>query len=157
MMLARYGMFCIALAAVAVVSGCAKNERATPAARPATVPLAAAPLAAVSPDTAAFMVRGNEPFWAVSVTSAGIVFSEPDHPDGLHGAYVHPTRQAAGMVYRTVLDDSAATPLELTLEEKPCSDGMSDRAYSYAAVVRVGDRVLHGCAERDVAAATTPR
>ncbi len=153
MIFARCRKLLLALAVVAVVPGCAKNERARPAARPTP----AARPAAAAPDTVAYMARGNEPFWAVCVTSAGIVFSEPDHADGVHGAYVAPTRQSAGLVFRTVLDDSAATPLELTLDEKPCSDGMSDRAYSYAAVVRVGERVLHGCAERGVAAATPSR
>lgn len=140
-------MALIALAALAVGSGCARKQGTTPAERPATVP----------PDTAEYIVRGNEPFWAVSITPAGIVFSEPDRPDGVHGAYAPPTRRDAYVVFRTVLDDSAATPLELTIEEKPCSDGMSDREYSYAAVVRIGDRLLHGCAERHVGAATTPR
>lgn len=147
MSLARCGMALVALVALVVGPSCARKEGATPAERPATVP----------PDTVEYIARGNEPFWAVSVTRAGIVFSEPDRPDGVRGAYVPPIRRAADMVFRTVLGDSAATPLELTLEEKPCSDGMSDRKYSYAAVARLGDRVLHGCAERLVAAATTAR
>lgn len=147
MTLSRCGMALVALVALLVGSGCAKDEGGTPAGRPAAIP----------PDTAEYIARGNEPFWAVSVTRAGIVFSEPDRPDGVRGAYVTPTRRAADMVFRTVLGDSAATPLELTIEEKRCSDGMSDREYSYAAVARVGDRVLRGCAERRVTAATTPK
>ncbi len=147
MILARCRMVLLALAAVAAVPGCARNERATPTARPAEAPA----------DTVAYMVLGNEPFWAVRVTSGGIVFSEPDRPEGVHGAYAAPTREGAALVFRTVLDDSAATALELTIRETPCSDGMSDRAYAYAAVVRVGDRVMHGCAERSIAAAPSPR
>lgn len=144
MSLSRRGRVLVTMVALVVATGCARNEGATPAERPAAIP----------PDSAEYVARGNEPFWAVSVTPQGIVFREPEHPDGVHGAYAPPTLRAAGMVFRTVLGDSTALPLELTLEEKPCSDGMSDREYSYAAVARIGDRVLHGCAERRVAAET---
>ncbi|HEX5634403.1 MAG TPA: hypothetical protein VFX50_14280 [Gemmatimonadales bacterium] len=154
------GMALVALVALVVVTGCDRKEGAAPAARPEGVPEdnahrpaelprdTAGDHTAVPPDTAEYLARGNEPFWAVTVTHAGIVFLEPDRPDGVHGPYAPPTRRGVRLVYQTVLHDTVATPLELTLEAKPCSDGMSDQAYVYAAVARIGDRVLHGCAER---------
>lgn len=133
-----------ALAAVLLMSGCITGRQTEH-----PEPSASAP-----PDTVEFVAHGTEPFWSVSVTRAGIVFSEPGHTS-VAGAYEQPARRGAGLVFRTVLHDAAATPLELTLEEGPCNDSMSNREYPYAAATRVGDRVLRGCGEARPAAATS--
>lgn len=112
------------------------------------------PTASTQPDTVEFVAHGTEPFWSVDVRRAGIVFSEPGHT-GVAGPYEQPARRGAALVFRTVLHDTAATPLELTLEAGPCNDSMSDREYAYAAVVRVGGRVLRGCGEAHLAAGTS--
>jgi uncharacterized membrane protein len=102
----------------------------------------------VPADVIEYIARGNEPFWAVNVTREGIVFLEPERIDGVRGPYAAPTRQGTTLVFRTVLRDSIDIPLELTLEERTCSDGMSDHTYTHAATARVGDRMFRGCAER---------
>jgi uncharacterized membrane protein len=132
--------------AAAILGGCSgKQDTAS------TVPPPAA-----APDTVVWIARGNEPFWAVEVAPEGIVFREPDRPDGVRGAYTPPAIQGRSVVYRTVLVGDRDLPLELSIEEKACSDGMSDQRYAYAAVAKVGDRVLSGCAERRVVGAALP-
>jgi uncharacterized membrane protein len=126
-----------ALLAALLVAGCAPEPRSG----------RAGPSSSAPPDTVEYLAHGNEPFWAVRVTRTGIQFLEPDNQEGVAGAYASPTREGTVLVFRTVLRDSAGTPLELTLEEGRCSDGMSDRVYDYAAMARVGERVLRGCAE----------
>lgn len=150
--LVRY-MALVALVVIpATVPGCARNERAAPAAEEST----AVPRVVLA-DTAEYIVRGNEPFWAVNVTREAIVFLEPERQEGVRGAYAPPDGQGGALVFRTVLRDTVDIPLELRLEERPCSDGMSDHAYTHAAVARVGNRVLEGCAERRSATADSAR
>lgn len=140
----RLALYVVVLfASLAFLPGCARNEPAVPGSQEST----ASPSTAQA-DTAEYIARGNEPFWAVNVTHEAIVFLEPERQDGVRGPYAPPTRQGAFLVFRTVLRDTVNTPLELTLEERTCSDGMSDHTYTHAAVAKVGDRVLEGCAER---------
>ncbi|HKQ57082.1 MAG TPA: hypothetical protein VJY35_04370 [Candidatus Eisenbacteria bacterium] len=132
----------VALAA-AFLGGCSPKQDTT----------SSIPPPAAAPDTVVWIARGNEPFWAVEVSPEGIVLREPDRPDGVRGAYTPPAIQGRTVVYRTVLVGDRDLPLELSIEEKACSDGMSDQGYAYTAVARVGDRVLSGCAERRVVGA----
>ena len=99
------------------------------------------------PDTE-IVARGNEPFWSVTVTHTAILYSDPERPEGLVGPYAPATHEGARLVFHTVLRDSITQPLELAIEQRPCSDGMSDKAYSYSAVATLGTRKLTGCAER---------
>lgn len=132
-----------------LAAGCARREEsgvATPEPATSGAPAQAPPVA--SADTLEFIARGNEPFWAITVTREGLRFQEPDRPEGVVGDYVSPVREGARRVWRTTLRDSVRVPLELAIEEKPCSDGMSDRTYAFAAVAKIGGRVFQGCAER---------
>jgi uncharacterized membrane protein len=124
-----------------VVWGCTRRESAN-------VDTNSQPPPPASADTLKYVARGNEPFWAVEVTPQEIVFKEPENIEGVRGPYAPPTRDGTRLTFRTVLRDSSATTLELTIEERSCSDGMSDREYAYAANARIGDRILNGCAER---------
>ena len=127
--------------AAAVSCGVREEPGAAPPA-PDTTP------SPVASDTVEWIARGTEPFWAVTVTREGIQFQEPDRPEGVRGEFAPATREQGRLVWRTTLQDSVTLPLELTIEEKPCSDGMSDRSYSFAAIVQVGNRTLRGCAEK---------
>jgi uncharacterized membrane protein len=81
-------------------------------------PAPAAPPPAPAAYAGDFDVRGTEPFWAVEIREGG----------------------------STTVDGQA---LAVTLrEDAACSDGMSDRAYPYAAVVVFGSETWRGCAAR---------
>lgn len=143
-----------ALAALLLFAFAACGRRAEEAPPPAPAP--ASPQAA-APDTIEYIARGNEPFWAVTVSAEGIRFSEPENIEGTLGPYRDPVLAESSMVFNTVLADSARTPLELVLEDRPCTDSMSGFEYPYTATARVGGRVLEGCGERRDAAAKRPR
>ncbi|HUH10011.1 MAG TPA: hypothetical protein VLZ73_05630, partial [Brevundimonas sp.] len=55
-----------------------------------------------------------------------------------------PTLQGTVAVWTTATE--AKTPLVVTLMATDCSDGMSDRTYPLTAIVKLGDRLLTGCA-----------
>lgn len=135
-----------ALVALLLVPGCGRRSEPVAEAPPPGAARVQRP-APASVDSG-FVARGTEPFWSVTIRVDGIRFQEPDRIDGIAGDYAPPVQDGARIVYRTTLRDTVPLPLEIAIEPKPCSDGMSDRTYPYAAVAKIGDRVLQGCADR---------
>jgi uncharacterized membrane protein len=131
-----------ALLALVLVFGCGGKPKSAGTPRVETSPR----------DTIEYSAHGNEPFWSVSVTPQEIVFREPEHIDGVRGRSVVPERHGTTLIFRTRLADDASTPVELTLDERPCQDSMSGFSFQYSASARIGDRVLTGCAEQRPAA-----
>lgn len=86
---------------------------------------------------------GNEPFWHLDIDPAGITFTRMDG-EPVTGAGVAPKVTGNLAVWETALPDQK--PLVVTLTGTDCSDGMSDRIYPLAAMVKVGDETLQGCA-----------
>jgi uncharacterized membrane protein len=127
-----------AAVALAAVLGCSPGSGSPPVAQqPVELP-----------DSVEYVARGNEPFWAVSVSRDEVTWREPDRPEGLRGPLQATSRDGSRLVFRAVVGDSMGAPLELTLEETPCQDGMSGKVFDYSAVARFGGRELTGCAER---------
>lgn len=102
------------------------------------------PPSVAAPAAGDFDAVGTEPFWGVKVRGQTVTLSRPDAADVVTTS---PTPEAMGdtLVYW-------GTPFNLTILNRACSDGMSDRKYAYEAEVRIGDDVLKGCA--DVAGAS---
>jgi len=137
----------LVVATLLLVCGCTRRESAN-------VDTNTQPPPPVPADTTTYVARGNEPFWALEVTPSEVVFREPENIDGVRGAYASPTRDGTRLIFRTTLRDSAATPVELTLDERPCQDSMSGFGFAYTATARIGERMLQGCGEQRPA---TPR
>jgi uncharacterized membrane protein len=84
-----------------------------------------------------YKARGNEPFWAVDVEGKWLTYSDPE---------------TAGITIETQRSDMTWTgtyegkPLQFRIERRTCSDGMSDKVYDFAADLKLGDRMLVGCA-----------
>ncbi|MCG9915570.1 MAG: hypothetical protein MH112_04310 [Phenylobacterium sp.] len=118
---------------------------------PADAPAEAADPATPAPGTAPapgpfagdLRAVGTEPFWGLSITGGEIVLERPDFPPsrGPNPGFVMEDAQA---VWRTQTTDGG--DLMVTLRQAPCSDGMSDLTYVYAAEVQSGDETLSGCA-----------
>jgi len=111
------------------------------------------PAAATGPDFLAIRYRalGTEPFWGVEVTADSLVLERPD-ADPVHFR-VTKVRRWAGTDVLT--GRTGGTSIEITIERRPCSDGMSDRQYAFSSRVSFGDERLTGCAfERPLEMAT---
>jgi uncharacterized membrane protein len=93
-----------------------------------------------------FTVLGTEPFWSVSVSKSGIVYSSPEVKKQTF-PYVAPLK-AQGRpddfvrVYRLRGNNTL-----IIKKDNACSDGMSDNKYPYSAVLIMGNKVLEGCAK----------
>jgi uncharacterized membrane protein len=98
------------------------------------------PPAAVYP--ADLDLAGTEPFWAVKIRGASVEFSEPDAPAQ---AFANAAKAEAGGA-ATWTANNATASIVVKLTPGPCSDGMSDRVWTYKAEVTLGSRVLKGCA-----------
>jgi uncharacterized membrane protein len=99
-------------------------------------------------NTEEFTVSGTEPFWSVTVSKQGIIYSTPESRQSF--PYVAPLT-ASGRpvdlvrVYRLRGRNNTNNTLVIK-KVNSCSDGMSDIKYPYSAIFIVGNKVLEGCA-----------
>ena len=96
-----------------------------------------------------FIVRGNEPFWNVTISRSGIVYSTPDinrrrYP---YNAPMRAEGRAADLV-RVYRLNGQPSGLLVIRKVDACSDTMSDIVYPYNATLILGNRVLEGCAQK---------
>jgi uncharacterized membrane protein len=132
----RYALF--PLLAALSLTACFGDKKMTDAEYDA---VSEAPLSAEQ-----FDAVGTEPFWAVQVRVDSLTLSRPDHAE-LKVAARGPERRGGGLVW-------TGDGLTVSVVPGACSDGMSDRVYTYQALVRVGPEILKGCAYRPGAAPT---
>lgn len=103
------------------------------------------------PGPGEFRALGNEPFWAIEVTAAGIAFSEPGQEPVIF-PLVEPTRDGERLTWVTERADPAgaapARSLRLVLGPARCRDAMSGAWHPLAAEAVVDGRALAGCAYR---------
>lgn len=125
--------------ALVALAGC---QPPNPDGKAADAPAAAKPAAMdiSRPITA----RGNEPFWAITITDgAKFRLQRPDHPDLIAeapGAAMSPD----GATW--VAKGAKGEQLTVTLRPGECSDGMSDLKYPMSAEVVLLHESLYGCA-----------
>jgi uncharacterized membrane protein len=132
----------IILAACAVVlTGC---QPQAPDGSTAPPPADAPPAAATpGPDFVGDIdATGTEPFWSVQIRSNQINLARPDQSTLMVGNGGVSIEGGKG-VWRA---KAGPDQLVVTLEARPCSDGMSDRAYPWTATVTLGAAALKGCA-----------
>ena len=89
-----------------------------------------------------YQALGTEPFWSVEITPGKLRYSTPDNPDGI----AFPASESAlgtGTRYSGMMDGKA---LSVTIKPGQCSDGMSDTAYPYKALLTIEGRTEQGCA-----------
>ncbi|MHC3125813.1 hypothetical protein OB03_00245 [Brevundimonas sp. GN22] len=125
--------------ALAACKPTAEGPNNAPEANAAAVPLKIGELSLNGPIRA----LGNEPFWHVDIDQTSITFARMDGTP-VSGAGATPKVTGNLAVWETTLPDQK--PLVVTLTGTDCSDGMSDRIYPLAAMVKVGDETLQGCA-----------
>jgi uncharacterized membrane protein len=75
-----------------------------------------------------------------------MTYRAPEHPDGIVFPYAAPVVEDSTVSFESSRPDAMPHTLEVAIHWRPCSDGMSDRRYSYAAEVRLDAVELHGCA-----------
>lgn len=114
---------------------------------PAAGPPADAPPPATTPQPAATYpvnldLAGTEPFWNVKIRGTSVAFTEPDAPQQ---DFANAAKAEAGGA-ATWTANNASGSIVVKVSAGPCSDGMSDRTWTYTAEVTLGTRVLKGCA-----------
>jgi uncharacterized membrane protein len=139
--------FTVVVAACVLLAGCGdgpmgQSEGASAA--PADAPTS------VGPDYGGdFDLVGTEPFWSGRIREDGLLLDRMEggavslpNPgvriDGEQGVWDAEQPGEAGAGHRLVF----------RLTPQPCSDGMSDRAFSHAAEVWIDGATLKGCAGR---------
>jgi uncharacterized membrane protein len=113
----------------------------TPAATPEEAEGAGGP--ADLPDLV-FIALGNEPFWNVRVFRDRLRYEGLGEDPVEFESPRDVTEPGNGRWEWTA--EAGAQTISVTIEERPCSDTMSDVSYRYASSVRFGERSLVGCA-----------
>jgi uncharacterized membrane protein len=144
--------------ALLLLSGCSAppakepaNQAAT-AAPPARTSIAAPAAAAKAPPSAprtgpwsasGYALNGTEPFWGGTVTGTRVRYMIPEDQFGteVETAASYPADR------ETYSGSLRGRPFVLTLRQSPCSDGMSDHSYAFAASLEVGGETRRGCAD----------
>lgn len=85
---------------------------------------------------------GTEPFWNARIDGNALTYTTPDDEKG-RKIVVARRETAIGAVFSGKLDGEA---LILAIVKRTCSDGMSDRSYSFSAVLSIGSQRRIGCA-----------
>lgn len=83
-------------------------------------------------------VNGTEPFWGLQIAAGDIVYSTPED-QGRHFA-------GAAFALKGNAASLTSGALSVTLSDKSCSDGMSDRVYPLTAEATIDGKTLKGCA-----------
>jgi uncharacterized membrane protein len=96
-----------------------------------------------------FTSVGTEPFWNVTVSKSGIVYSSPNAKKQTF-PYVTPikaTGRTADIVRVYRLQGKPNSTL-IIKKESTCRDGMSDKQYPYSVTFILDNTVLEGCAQK---------
>ena len=129
-----------------VLAGSTIGCRDTPP-PPADSGAVAAPTASRGvPTTEPLRALGTEPFWALDIDSTGLRFTTPDDSVGMRFPPNAPSPIAGDTLVWMAETETGAIHVRIWPER--CSDGMSDRAYPYTAIVRVIATTYRGCADR---------
>ena len=90
-----------------------------------------------------FRLVGTEPFWGVRIAADRMTLSRPGQPD-LTVAHDGPAGRDGEAQWQ-------GEGLTASVVRQACSDGMSDRAYAYAASVQADGQTFKGCADAEAA------
>jgi uncharacterized membrane protein len=96
-----------------------------------------------------FSSVGTEPFWNVTVSKSGIIYSSPNAKKQTF-PYVTPikaTGRTADIV-RVYRLQGKPNSMLIIKKESTCRDGMSDKQYPYSVTFILDNTVLEGCAEK---------
>jgi len=96
-----------------------------------------------------FTSVGTEPFWNVTVSKSGIIYSSPDAKKQTF-PYVTPikaTGRTADLV-RVYRLQGKPNSMLIIKKDSTCRDGMSDKQYPYSVTLILNNTVLEGCAEK---------
>ncbi|MCC6931432.1 MAG: hypothetical protein IT359_20760 [Gemmatimonadaceae bacterium] len=95
-----------------------------------------------------FRLAGNEPFWGVRISKAGLRYTTPDYKDGILFPATAPQTDGATLRWIALTAAPDAHTLEVRLETRRCQDSMADKAWTHIATVVFDGATLKGCGER---------
>ncbi|MFK4871956.1 COG3650 family protein [Novosphingobium sp. ZW T3_23] len=90
-------------------------------------------------------VIGTEPFWNGEVAEGRMTYTTPDEPQ----VKAFPVDRFAGRGGLSFSGEPQGVPWVLAIAPGDCSDGMSDRAYPFTALLKIGEETRQGCAWTD--------
>ncbi|HWK42534.1 MAG TPA: hypothetical protein VNR60_11450 [Croceibacterium sp.] len=89
---------------------------------------------------------GTEPFWGGQVANGSLLYTTPEDESG-QTIKVERFAGRGGLSFNGELNGAS---LVMTATPSQCSDGMSDRTYPFAVVLKIGGETRNGCAWSDI-------
>ncbi len=91
-----------------------------------------------------YFLKGNEPNWSLEILKDenAIAFKDFGMQKAFLFSYSEPTKSGKTITYRCSANDDK---LEVSIEQGPCSDGMSDLEYDYTSKVTLNGKIFKGC------------
>lgn len=127
-----------------LLTACQANEGAGGADATVPDPDSTEPYAGIS-ENEVLRFSGTEPFWGGQVRGSALTYTTPDNPEGTT-ITVDRFAGRGGLSFSGVLDRA---DLQMTVTPMGCSDGMSDRIYPFAVMLKIGEETRNGCAWSD--------
>jgi uncharacterized membrane protein len=95
-----------------------------------------------------FVVNGDDPFWQIAISDAGIVFNDSKNPlgKGTTFPYAFTRTETGSVLYATKLDKPKSATLEIALESGRCIDTAHTELRNFKAHVVKDGQKLEGCA-----------
>lgn len=94
-----------------------------------------------------FKGLGTEPFWNIEISDDFIVYKDIDGKQEIFS--IQNTHKAQDANAKLIRSESGNEQLEVTIAQKPCSDGMSDESFDYRTDVSIiskdSELKLSGC------------
>ena len=98
-----------------------------------------------APIEPSFRLAGNEPFWSLTIDSAGLRFRTPEDTSGQRFAATLAVLHGDSLRWNSSNDNGM---IEVVVAPARCPDTMADKVWPYRATVLVGKARYTGCGER---------
>ncbi|MDB5228417.1 MAG: hypothetical protein JWN78_2610 [Bacteroidota bacterium] len=94
-------------------------------------------------------ITGTEPFWSMYIHNDTFIYSRlSEKIDTVYFKMDNYIFSGDSITYWLSDPDKQQAKINIFQSEKPCSDGMSDKAYSFHATALYKNERLNGCAEK---------
>ncbi|MFV0291870.1 MAG: COG3650 family protein [Paracoccus sp. (in: a-proteobacteria)] len=93
-------------------------------------------------NAAAFIARGNEPFWRIDVSGSTAKYQTPENQSGSNVS-VNRIVYRQGVEY---IGTFGGSPFSLNIRSTTCTDTMSGEKFPMTAQLKIGSKRMQGCA-----------
>lgn len=105
-----------------------------------------------------FWAIGTEPFWSLQISKAENLIEWKNGSEGTLHQFIYVLPETIGsMIHYLTQEINSGKPLDIRIEQRPCTDGMSENEYEYELIMTYGEKSYAGCAMKWGQLPVTPK